>query len=337
MELAYAYEVPGGQDFKPTGKVGDRRVYRKQLVYEGDFVKRLKGHPPQPVHVTVADLDHWYETGQLMLSDGVDIPMPLEHTEDPDKNRGLVVGYERGVNEDGKQALYGLHVFDDEKLALSSNVSIYVPPEWEHSQRTYKRPIKHVALTNYSVIPKLGRFEAVALSLADPEPELGPQPRLKEDGMSLSTLAKAMGVEVPDGAKDDDIEKAIGSAFQALKSAKPPEKPKPIAAGFVNLARDNRAAKLEKLVQRGNITPAVRDSLAEQWCSDQALQLSLTADGETTDGFDALVDTLAKNDPVEIGEKTGPQGVVALSAAELSDDEKNPLLRDAKRRVNLGG
>ena len=70
---------------------------------------------------------------------------------------------ELGRNERGLPALYGCVRFRDGFDPDDSQVSIHVPPQFTDGLgRTYVRPIRHVAITDYPVIPGLGRFEALA-------------------------------------------------------------------------------------------------------------------------------------------------------------------------------
>lgn len=326
--------------FKLASRVDGKRVYRKELIYTGDFVKKAGG-TEQRFSVSDGDLKHWSETGNQMIAAGVKVPMPKDHTDDPEENRGNIVGYEVGRNAENKNALFGFVVFKDdesEKALLNSDVSIFVPDSdfTDGQGNTYVKPIRHVAFTSYPVIPKLGNFEAIVASYVKP----------KERDMTLSELASKLGITLAEDADETAQSDAIVAAWNDLKAkaekpADPPAEPtgpakepvkEPIAAGFINMARDNRSGKIEALVAGGKITKAVADDLKKQYCSDQALQLSLTDTGSFTDGFDNLVATLSKNQAIEVGEKTGPQGGVALSHSN-GGESTNPLIASAERRA----
>jgi hypothetical protein len=316
------------------------RIWRKQLIYAGSFVKNVGKKDEQRFTITEEQLKHWNETGEKMLSAGVEIPLPIEHTTNPEARRGEIRGYEIALDKKGRKSLYGLVKFRDaeaEKLALTANVSIYAPLESSDGNgNKYSFPIQHVALTDYPVIPGLEKFEAIAASMIVPE-TVNPKPENKK--MNFAELAKAIGVEYPEGSDDMAIAKAIVDAVAAMKN-KPAETPKPeapkpapIAAGFLNMAKDNRNGKLEKLIIAGKITPAVSKKLQEQFCTPEALSLSLSATGEATDSFDAVLSALEENNPVDLKEKTRPQGVIALSQNDLKDASKNPLLKNAEERA----
>ena len=106
---------------------------------------------------------------------------------------------------------------------------------------------------------------------------------------------------------------------EAGKKKDEPPKPDPI---LLSLASENRAMKLAALVEAARITPAVRDKLAALYVDEKPLALALSRGG---DNFDSLVKALAENDPVVLGEKSGPQ---TLRLARGPDGE-NLLVKDA--------
>jgi hypothetical protein len=158
-------------------------------------------------------------------------------------------------------------------------------------------------------------------------------------------LAKALGLEVPEGADDTILQNLILADVNAMRekmkkateeeddedeedpaSKKTP--PAPMAASLLNVLRDNRSMKLDKLVADGRINRAVREDLAKQYCSDANLTLSLS---NTDDGFDSVLAALNKNERVVEGGTSGPQTLVL--GKDVHDVQKNPLLRDAERRA----
>lgn len=303
--------------------------FRKELIYVGDFTIPREGEEPLRFSVDKAMLDHWVTTFAEMKADGIDVPAPKEHTTDPELRRGTMVDIELAINDKGLDAVFGIFEFKDEsaeQLAKSTNVSVFVPPVFEQNDKTYVRPIRHVALTDYPAIPGLEKFEAVAASLV---------PFKEPIEMSvMSDLAGKLGINV------EDEDKAAGLIVETVKSLRtkitelekavkenPPKKkeedrPK-IAASLLTLGRESRQHKLAALVDAGKILPAVKDKLAIQYCSDETIAASL-ADGAAPDGFDATIAALCENDAViSLSEKTG---------AQVLKDEDNPLLKDAENR-----
>ena len=309
---------------------GKPRRYRKELVHVGKFEKDGQGF-----EIDTSMLHHWASTFSAFLQEGIRVPLPLGHTENPEARRGSVEGMEVGVNSKGLDALFGIVEFADEqaeRLAKTADVSIYVPPSFKSGTgRLYHRPITHVALTDYPVVPVLGKFEAICASLTT-------QGALS---MSMSTLAEKLGISVAD--KDEaQLEAEVGSKFADLQrqitdlqaqleapddeEESDNEEEPPVAAGFVNMARELRIAKIDKLVTEGRITTAVATSLKTTYCGDKSLALSL---GKTPDNFDDVIKALAQNEPVPLKEKTGGQTLV-LSREQA---DQSPLIRNAKARA----
>lgn len=347
--------------FKLSHVDGSTRLFRKELIHVGEFIAQSDGKPDFQFGVNEKTLHHWAATHQQFRKNGITVPLPLEHSFNPEKNRGEVLEMDVAKNDDGVLALFGTVEFADEeaeKLASTSDVSIFVPPEWTDGKgNTYVRPIRHVALTDYPTIPGLDKFEAIAASLA--------KKGVKEMAIHLETLqslATAMGVEIADGATPETIQAAILRAFKAgattsasltdevkkLKekieaSTKKPDDdkkksgddkdimPKSIAASIVPIMVDSRGMKIDKLVDDRAIVPAVAEKLKAQFCDTDKLVLLLSADGSANDGFDGVIDSLKDNDPVKLNEeKTGKQ---TMKLSNINDPKQNALLADAEQRV----
>lgn len=338
MSNAIVYIVPSTASPMRLSAVNDGgNVYRKELIYVGAFAKKeddLTFAVDEPL------IDHWVDTFALMYANGVKVPLPIKHTTDVEANRGETLAMFKATNQFGLPALYADIKFRDadaEKLALTANCSIYVPPESTDGKgNTYIRPVAHIALTDYPVIPKLDKFTVIAASLTTIKPPI------EELKMSLARdLINALSIEgVADDADDLTMKTAILSHIEAVKKPAPvkdpePEpEPKPIAAAFITLARDNREGKLDALVPT-NITRATANEFKKQYCSDESLALCLSEDGTTNDGFDALILTLSKNVPTGTvgGSTTGVQAdALKLSKDDLTS-EKNPLMANAMARA----
>ena len=193
-------------------------TFRKELIYEnlpGETFKKKTADHDQEFTVDEDRLDHWCNVGNTMLHNGVKVPVPLKHTDEPEKNRGQVLRFERGTNEEGREALFGVIKFRDAeaaKLAASTDVSIFVPdkPVYDGFGNEYIQPIRHVCCTDYPVIPKLGGFEAIAASL-----ELSSEP--KRQRTYLDTLTQNLARKGASSAVD--IAGITGAAL-SLRSPK---------------------------------------------------------------------------------------------------------------------
>lgn len=323
----------------------DGATFRKQAIYTGTFFKTVKG---QKIGWKVDRnvLRHWATTGNLMLSQGISIPMPEHHTDDATAKRGDVLKFEVGTDSKGRDALFyhwaPIEGLDEKTLAAlkASDCSIYVPLEYTHAVTgdVYEHPIRHIAFTNSPVVPDLDKSTALAASYQIPE----------ESVMDLKQLAELLGLTVPEGADDDAIKKLIADARKAredevealkkeneeLKKKKDPEptpkpkdkaEPTPLAAGFQKIAFDNRTGAIDGLVTGGHITPAAATKLKEQFVTTDHIAMAMSDDGTFSDGFDGLVESLKENQAIQLGERTGPQSKLK--------DEDNPVKRDAMRRA----
>jgi len=319
------------------------RRFTKQLIRKGSYHKAADGIS---FEVTDKALDHWAATFSAMKENGVKVPIPSGHSVDPEDNRGWLVDmYREGDALVGVLDLVGEHGIE---MAGTSDVSIYAPGQWTDGHgNTYTRPIRHVALCTDPVIPGLSGFVAVSASLGA-APEDVPVFTFKTKGtpsMDLKKIQTELGIQTD--MTDDNAGDLILSGVVDLKkkqstleatsvslvakcdamekrladSGKSPVAPDPL---MLSLASDNCKMKLDGLVQAGKVTPAVRDGLHDLFVGDKgtALALSLSS-GQGMSHIDRLVEILALNIPVTLGEQTGRQsGDLQLSQAGNSEEEK---------------
>ena len=179
-------------------------VYKKEMIPVGTFKK--DGYQWT---VTEPLLQHWKKTEDRFQEKGITTPVPLEHSFDPQATRGESLGYVVEQNSKGVPALFGYLKFaDDEaaKLAKTANVSVFVPPEWSdgHGEH-YVRPIKHVALTAYPIIPGLGKFQAIAASFVEGNPD-----------MSIIAIAQQLGIQNPEQMQPEQLLMAVTAGVKGL-------------------------------------------------------------------------------------------------------------------------
>jgi hypothetical protein len=336
--IKIAYFAPHLERFQLSN--GDEYVYEKELIYCGEFLngdKRFK--------ITPSLLQHWVETHDKLNSNGIDVPVPVEHTNDPEKVRGQLLALSLRTNARGVLALYGKIKFRDAeaaKLALTSDVSVYSPKEYTDGLgRTYTQPIRHVALTCYPVVPKLDRFQAIAASFNEERP------------MPWTKIANRLDVNVSD-MEDDAAEEAVLAGVDALieerdtlqaevdrllailaehninpdGTSNEEDDDTEVSASLVNLMVDNRTMKIDDLVKAGKVTAALAKDLRQKHTSKQAVTMALSQKNGTA-AFDSLIDTLRSNEPIiSFRERTQAQSM------ELSHgDKKGSLAANAKKRA----
>lgn len=142
-------------------------VFKKELIYPGTFIKVDENDKPE-FRLIVDDklIDHWVDTFDRMKDNGVDVPVPIEHSEDPEDRRGTVVALRKEFNKErGVDSLYAYVTFrkGSENLAEHSQVSLFSPPDMKDGVgNKYTRPITHVAITDYPLVPGLSRWSRSA-------------------------------------------------------------------------------------------------------------------------------------------------------------------------------
>lgn len=370
--IAVVYIPPGLDGFALSQDDQSGLVYEKEVIYVGDFVKKT-GDDEHKFSVTEPVLDHWKNTWDQMLSNGLSVPWPVEHTDDPEKNRAKLLSSRIGVDSKGRKALFAKLKFNDisaAKLALSSDVSIYVAPSYTDGKgKTYFRPIRHVAFTDYPVIPELDGFKPIAASFVG--------------GLSMAaspamvSLAEKLGVPNAASLDDAQIEEAVVAAFTQMKEKvegggggepKPEGEPMPtggqstpqptapvqqqgglgqglkttivnqllppaMAASMAGLVSENRKHQIEDLVRGGNISRAMADQLIKDHTEPQALALSFKDDAVVAAdnaAFAKIVAAAKLNKAIDYNEKTGAQGVKLSNPALASE---NPLVANAEARA----
>lgn len=203
-------------------------ISRKELAYPGEFVKLDENNEVQfELPVDEALLEHWVRTFNQMHQDGIPVPVPIGHTNSPEARRGTVVRMavepSEHPNRVGQPALFCYVRWakpEYKEQFKESDVSLFMPHQFTSGiGKTYHRPIRHVAITDYPVVPALGKFT----DMASPEMAKAAAFELSlvscsEEGIKMASeclvrLAEKLGVEVPEGADDEQIESAIEQAW----------------------------------------------------------------------------------------------------------------------------
>lgn len=330
----------------------DGLVAEKQVVYVGRF--HPDGTPEDWFDVTENHIDHWVSTQDEFNSQGIEVPLPEEHKFDPSSRQGTVLALSKRLDVKNRISLFAKVRFKDmeaKKLFSEAQVSLHSPPEYSVNGKTYRQPITHIALTDYPVVPDLGTWRTISAS--NKPVKLTPTTPKTTDN-KMKSLMTALGLEVHDAMSDDQMTDAIAAKFslvvkengdlkntvtdlqKKIDSGRPAtDTPAPIAPGILSMARDSRSMKLDKLVSAGNITPAVADALKTQYTTDATLSFSLNAADGKADGFDSVVEALAKNDVVDLKEVTGAQLSFSTDAKDTESD--NTVTRLAKAKAEAAG
>jgi len=203
-------------------------ISKKELAYPGTFVKvDDSGETQFELPVDESLLEHWVRTFSHMKQDGVPVPVPIGHTTDPEARRGTVIhmAVEPSDHPDrlGQPALFCYIRWrkpEYKEQFKESDVSLFMPHQFTSGvNKQYNRPIRHVAITDYPVVPALSKFSDIAASHGRETFELSfiacdtdPQ----EESMAtpaLQQLAQQLGVDCPEGCDDEAISQAIQEAW----------------------------------------------------------------------------------------------------------------------------
>jgi len=338
-----ALNTPKDCDFSALSE--DTLLFEKEHAYVGRF---QKGDEPE-FELTEEAIRHFAKESQRYIDNGNQCNLPVEHTTDPEKNRGKNLKWYAKHDSKGRLGLFSLTEFRDAeaaKLARTAQTSIYCPPKHKDGAKNeYVRAVRHVALTDYPVIPGLDNFTPIAASLVEPvSNHSNPSKNKKETTMPIKSLAANIGLQLSeDVLKDEEltlseVEKTIkGLQSQILELSEykkknppvtPPADPVRVSKSQIAMLRENRELKLSQLVKEGKILTCVAKKLESTFCGEQALSLCLSEDAE--DNFNVVVDALRDNDPIKLSEVTGPQ---ARDMSKLLDAGTNPMIANAKKRA----
>lgn len=310
-------------------------VYEKQAIYVGTF------HADNGEHtVTDQDINHWVKEFTRMSENGVDVPVPLEHTDDPEKRRGTVIGMRAANDQEGRYSLFTKIRFNKKEDAERGNqVSVFVPPSYRDGKgNEYYRPVRHVALTDYPVVPGLAGFEKVLAASLVKKKKVNNMENL------IQLLNTELGLQLDPTANEATVYAAVKAAIDAAKLAPPdeanpgeppgdtpppgntpPPPPQQMSASLVKLVNTSREGVIDNLVTQGKITPAVAKKLKGEYTGKDKLALAFSQDtGDFSDNFDGVIAALQENEPVlSFAEKTKSQ---------VLPKEGNILIQDAESR-----
>lgn len=316
------------KDWKLANDNGVTRLWKKAILKTGEFEKSSTG---EEFEIDLSFLEHLQTTFQKWTEAGHRVPIPVEHTTNPEKNRGFA----KGLKIEG-DTLYSFMEFPRDYDPSLMDVSIHVPVE----ERGFKRPLSHIALTSYPVIPGLGRFEAISASLNSaqgdkPVPfdfkKLGTTLKLSEelteDNAESILLSELKELRKKNGELEEEktsLETKL-AASKTIDFSELQETAKKLPGAIAGVKKGRLAAlKSLTLGDSPKINKFVMDKLESRYCSEEALTLSL-ADEDGKSEFDFLMSVLEHNEIPKVGETTGAQDDITLSDKNKATDTKNEL------------
>lgn len=326
------YDIP---DLELETSEKDSLLAEKQVCYVGTFKKWTSATEALSFDVDEDLIDHWVATHPKLIAAGLDVPVPLKHVTDPEKRRGTVKSLYKKADKKGRISLYAsieFNTLEDKKQLTKSNVSMFVPPLVRHQDDVFIRPIRHICITDYPVIGDLEPFTIAAAY------DSTVKPVKKGNSVMMRALAAKLGLDVPPDASDDAIAGMIFAKFEEIMkkdvdgdgkvgdadgAGDTSTEGKDVAAStdpmVINLVRDNRIMKIDRLISDRRIAPARAKTLKEKFAGKE---ISLS-----NDTFDSLYEELQSLDPI-----------VALSSessgSQKTSGEKSALVKSAESRVS---
>ena len=295
--------------------------YWKDAIVVGSYV-----HPSGrfSLDVTREKLDSYAATFARMKSNGVAVPILMDHANSAAATLGWIVDVKRRGDR-----LLELHQFlgeDARDIGLRNFVSLGIDPNFIDGRGVrYGEAIVHSAVTPTPVVPGQGGFEAADSSVDGAASGAMLTLSLATDvSESPPGLPPPAVIAEPEVAQAPPIQPPIpGAAAQA-----------PIDSPAIDLAlsalADAAAAKRDLAIAHGGIAPAVADELFALLVRSPAgalnvMTLSRGAGSPSTAAPLALAifDALSRNQPVALGESTGLQVLARLVPGE--DDERAEL------------
>lgn len=275
--------------------------YWKDAILVGSYV-----HPARrfSLDITRDRLDGYIDTFRRMQSNGVGVPILMDHTTSAAATLGWIVDLKREGDR-----LMELHQFlgtDARDIGLRNKVSLGIDPDFiDGKGNHYGEAIVHSAVTPVPVVPDQGDFEPVLM---------------------LSLNAGGDGIVEPDSPSlaVSRVQPLAASRGQDVASVKPQAVDSHMALNHLALTAlvDAAAVKRDSAVARGAIDPAVAEELFALLVRDahgqvRTITLSRGSDEDATPLALAIFEVLGRNRPAPLGEVTALQ---ALSRQSPGDD-----------------
>ena len=257
------------------------KTYRKKILKCGDYIYPENG---QRFSITPKKLDQFVRTFHEMRRDGIEIPVPKDHSLRVEDNTGFVKEMRR--KGEFLEADVEFITAKEAENARKGGVSVWIPPTFQNAKKKYETPIMHVSLTSYPMIPDLGKFDLVC-AVFTPNGEKRKNGMLSPAMQSvMDALTQYMGWEVPESVTGGEDEQAAAFICGLLigQDSSTTNEPSPEAGNESTVLNDpapsdvpvelvmsaiwGRKAQLENFVRQGRLTPAKEATLRQQFARD---------------------------------------------------------------------
>lgn len=319
------------------------QAFKKDMLKVGVYEHPVYGWT---MDVTEERLHRFVAAFGEMKANGVDVEIPIDHSDSATNNLGYVIDMFVEDDEDGVSTLYGIHEIRGEEaigiVSRNRNVSVAIEREFKDGKgNSYGEVIVHSSVVQQPILPGQNDFEPVSVA-ASRGATAGKIPvfTLSKETRSTNMDEKMLkAIKELLGAGDEvTADNVLSRLEQRFKEGG--EKLSTLTEEVVNLkgkvesleaskskdGDDKKASKIDRnlaeqmgttaeqqlslLVDGGKITPAVKDKLCKvlvgEAGSRNVIALSIGAENKPS-LLTAVVDALKDNDVIELNEKTGVQ------------------------------
>jgi len=354
---------PDSSDFEAASSPAERegfqvQKFRKELIREGTYT--------HPVHQWTLNVDEdrmrrWVATFREMSAAGVHVPVNVDHNH----SAKAVVGWVTDMFIENGRLIGILEMRGDEAISLARrnrSVSIEVAKNVKDGKgNTWEEAIVGCAVVWDPVVPAQTGFVPVAASLGSARTRMAPLYVMAKETMMDEKLKAELVNVLGDSADVDTAEAAVQALMERVKQLQTEirslqdqaEAAKKKAASrtgapdtsdvdpdAAEMLAEATEAKLDTLVAAGNITPAVRDKLAEVLVGKPGQRnlycLSRKVSGEATPLARQVIDILSENRPQELRTLTGVQAL-SRNVPGDGDDSVDPDIQKEMVMMAMGG
>lgn len=324
-------EITSSQAVGEDGQTPMQR-FKKDMLKVGVYI-----HPvwKWQLDITEERLNRFVTVFKEMRANGVDVEVPIDHSDSAADNLGYVVDMFTEPDANGVLTLYGIHEIRGQDainlVARNKNVSVAIERDYIDGRgNSYGEAIIHSSVVQQPVLPGQDDFEIAASRGAKktkiPVFKLSSKESNKMNEETLKKIRELLGAG--DDLTEENVLSRIAEKFQALnKSVEDLQKENISLKAKTGEGGDNQTAsnidknlaeqmgstaeqQLSLLVSAGKITPAVKDKLVEAFVgktgSRNVIALSIGNKGEAS-LLTRLVEALGENDFIKLGEQTGAQ------------------------------
>ncbi len=337
-----------------------RQKYTKDMIAVG-----LYTHPQDgwACDVTVERMDRWIAAFHRMSQNGVNVEVVVDHSFKAEDIRGYMLEMYREGDR-----LYGVHeMIGPDGIALAErakDVSVWIDLDFvDGMNRSYGEAIVHSAVVQQPVVPDQKEFmpiaasryliysqqtnsEANTMTLYEKLKELLGAQDVTEDNACGLIEARIKTETEAKAAVEKLLTEAQGEivTLKAAASKVPGKKPD-IDPDTLEMLAEGTEQGIDSLVNKGNITPAVAASLKTCLVGPEGKRLSRMLSklqsGSNTAVAKQVIDALAHNDPVTLGEQTKNQAVMLGRQIPGDNAEQKPDPKQQQERgdyaLSVGG